>query len=163
MIKRLGDCIGLFDKASFVVNIDHHITNTRFGNINIINDGASSVGEMLFEIYKQLGYDISKNTAECLYTSILSDTGGFKFSNTTSKTMKIISEIIDLDINFTEIYDRLFNTKTLEGIKLTSLVTSTLELHLNGKVATMYLTKYVRRNRCFWKMMQGNWLILQGI
>lgn len=138
---RLGDCKELIDKADIIINIDHHITNTAFGNINIIDSKASSVGEMLFELYKNLGYNISPKIAECLYTSIASDTGGFKFSNTSSKTMRIIADLIDIGINFTNIYYRIMDLKTLNGIKLISKVTSTLKTYLEGKVATIKLTK----------------------
>ncbi|WP_203636787.1 DHH family phosphoesterase, partial [Thermobrachium celere] len=78
-LDRLGECMPLTEKCDLIINIDHHITNTRFGNINIVDSNASSVGEMLYDIYLQLGHNISKNIAECLYTSIVSDTGGFKF------------------------------------------------------------------------------------
>lgn len=139
--ERLGKCSDLLKKTNCIVNIDHHITNTKFGNINIVDVLASSVGEILYGIYKHFNFNISKNTAECLYTSIASDTGGFKFSNTTSKTLKTVADLIDLGIDFTTIYNKLFDVKTLNGIKLTSLVTQTIQLHLGGKVATMYLTK----------------------
>ncbi|MCX7951798.1 MAG: bifunctional oligoribonuclease/PAP phosphatase NrnA [Clostridiales bacterium] len=139
--ERLGNCSDLLEKANYIINIDHHITNTKFGDINIVDEFASSVGEILYGIYKHFKFNISKNTAECLYTSIASDTGGFKFSNTTPKTLKTIADLIDLGIDFTTIYNKIFDVKTLNGIKLTSLVTSTIQLHLSGKVATMYLTK----------------------
>lgn len=139
--ERLGNCSELLNKANSIINIDHHITNTKFGDINIVDDLASSVGEILYGIYKHFNYYISKNAAECLYTSIASDTGGFKFSNTTSKTLKTVADLIDIGIDFTTIYNKIFDVKTLNGIKLTTLVTSTIQLHLNGKVATMYLTK----------------------
>ncbi|WDC84007.1 bifunctional oligoribonuclease/PAP phosphatase NrnA [Caloramator sp. mosi_1] len=138
---RLGDCKELIEKADIIVNIDHHITNTNFGNINLVDSKASSVGEMLYEIYANLDFNITRIIAECLYTSIVSDTGGFKFSNTSSKTMKIIANLIDTGINFTNIYYRIIDLKTLNGIKLMSKVTSTLKTYLDGKVATIKLTK----------------------
>lgn len=138
---RLGECKDLLNKSDIIINIDHHITNTSFGNINIIDPNASSVGEMLFELYKNLNYNITNKISECLYTSIVSDTGGFKFSNTSSKTMRIVAELIDTGINFSNIYYRIMDLKTLNGIKLISKVTSTLKIYLDGKVATIKLTK----------------------
>ncbi|KRQ86993.1 Bifunctional oligoribonuclease and PAP phosphatase NrnA [Caloramator mitchellensis] len=138
---RLGEFVDILKHTDLVINIDHHISNTLYGNINYVDSNASSVGEIIYNLLKLNGYDISKNTACCLYTSIISDTGGFKYSNTTSMTFNIAGDLINTGIDFPEINRILFDTKSVNQIKLLSLVTSTLEMHNDDKLALIYMTR----------------------
>lgn len=140
-IERLGNCKELINKAGVIINIDHHISNGRFGDINYVDIKASSTGEILYELTKTNNINISKESAECLYTAILTDTGGFKYSNTTPKTFSICGELIEKSINFPEITNKIYDTKTIPQVKLLSMVTSTLEMHLDKRAALLYLTK----------------------
>jgi bifunctional oligoribonuclease and PAP phosphatase NrnA len=85
--------------------------------------------------------EITPNIATCLYTSILTDTGGFKYSNTTSITLSITGDLINTGINFSEIYNKVFDVRSIPQIKLISKVTSTLRTFLSNKVAILYLSK----------------------
>jgi phosphoesterase RecJ-like protein len=141
--ERLGKFKNLISKCETVINIDHHISNTLFGHLNVVDSNASSVGEMIYQLIKINGFEISKDTAVCLYTSILSDTGGFKYSNTTSMTLSIAGDLINQGIDFSDIYNRIFDVKTVAQVKLLSKVSSTLELEMGGKVALLYLTQHM--------------------
>lgn len=103
-IDRIADGQILFDKAKYTVNIDHHKTNNAYANLNIINPDASSTGEILYGIMKQLGWEISYETAVCLYTAILTDTGSFRFNNTTVKALEAASELVKIGVKPPEIY-----------------------------------------------------------
>lgn len=135
--ERLGKCKELIDKAKVVVNIDHHISNCRYGSINLVETNASSTGEILYDIFIGNNYEINRNTATCLYTSILTDTGGFKYSNTTSKTFRIAGSLIDTGINFSEIFSFIYDRRTVGQVKLMSRVVSTLDMELDNKVALL--------------------------
>ena len=76
---RCADAQVLFNKSKNTANIDHHETNNAYAKINIINPEASATGEVIFDIAKELKWKITKDAAICLYTAILTDTGGFKF------------------------------------------------------------------------------------
>jgi phosphoesterase RecJ-like protein len=78
----------------FVVNIDHHSTTIPFGDINWIDSTAAAVGEMIYNLCKALGVEVTREIAECIYTALLTDTGSFHFSNTTERTLKIASELV---------------------------------------------------------------------
>ncbi|SEF45824.1 phosphoesterase RecJ domain-containing protein [Caloramator fervidus] len=138
---RIGNLVDIFNKTNLIVNIDHHISNTLFADINYVDSNASSVGEIIYNLLKINGFEISKNTAMCLYTSIVSDTGGLKYSNTTSMTLNIAGDLINTGINFTEINRILFNTMTKSQLKLLSKVISTLELYKNDSIAIMHVNK----------------------
>ena len=96
---RMTDGLKIFESAKTTMNIDHHKTNNGYGMVNFINADASSAGEVLFDILKELGIKISQNTAICLYTSILTDTGGFRFENTKAQTLRKAAELVDLGAN----------------------------------------------------------------
>ena len=135
--ERLGKCKEIINKAIVVVNIDHHISNYMYGTINVLDINASSAGEILYDIFMDNNYEINKDTAECLYTSILTDTGGFKYSNTTSKTFKIVGELINTGIDFPKIYSSIYDRKSIGQVKLMSRVVSTLEMALDDRVSLL--------------------------
>lgn len=111
-IDRVLDSKVLFDKAKCTLNIDHHKTNPKFGDYQIINSEASSCGEVLFDIFKSEGWDIDKDSAICLYTAIMTDTGNFRFENTSAKTFKAIAELVEKGANPNYIYKQCYETKT---------------------------------------------------
>ena len=107
---RLGDAAALFDNASSTIVIDHHVTNTSFGDINCFDGDRSSTCEVLFELFDESYID--KHIAECLYTGIIHDTGVLKYSNTSKRTLEITGKLIDKKIDFTKIIDESFYEKT---------------------------------------------------
>jgi len=92
----------------FVVNIDHHSTTLPFGDINWIDPTAAAVGEMIYNLCKALGVEVSKEIADCIYTALLTDTGSFHFSNTTERTLKIASELVRCGVEPAKISQALF-------------------------------------------------------
>lgn len=139
--ERLGQASNIISSSKRVINIDHHISNKLFGHLNIVDSNASSTGEMIYQILKINGFEISKDTAECLYTSMLTDTGGFRYSNTTSMTFSIAGDLINTGIDFTEINSLIFDKKSISQVKLMSKVTSTLEMYVDGKVSMINVTR----------------------
>lgn len=108
--ERLGDGVAIFDAAKQTICIDHHITNMGFAQENIIDAKASSTSELLFTLLDK--DKISKETAACLYMGIVHDTGVFRHSNTTKKTMEAAGFLVDKGIPFSEIIDETFYKKT---------------------------------------------------
>lgn len=108
--ERLGVFLPYFETAGKTFCIDHHVTNTGFAEKNHIISTASSSSEVLFGL---LAEDrISKETAECLYTGIVHDTGVFKYSNTSKKTMEIAGKLVDKGLNSAKIIDDSFYRRT---------------------------------------------------
>lgn len=108
--ERLGGFVKYFVNAKASLCIDHHITNTGFAMENLIVTNASSTCEVLYGLLN--AKKISKEVAECIYTGIIHDTGVFKYSNTSPKTMKIAGELIATGIDFSSIIDDSFYRKT---------------------------------------------------
>ena len=91
---RMGMGLPFFENAKVRMNIDHHKTNNGYGDYTLIKPDACSAGEILFDLFEEQGLQIDKNTADALYTSILTDTGGFRFENTSAKTFEIASKLV---------------------------------------------------------------------
>ena len=126
----------------FTVNIDHHSTSSTISNLNWVDPLASAVGELVFELGEELGVDFTKEIGFNLYAAIASDTGSFKYSNTTYRALRTASEIVRRSgIEPHSVSDLVFNSNPLEKITLLEKILSTLEFHGNGKMAFIYCRK----------------------
>lgn len=115
-VKRLGAFAPYLETAGDSLCIDHHVTNTGMANVNVVESDASSCAEVLFGLLKE--ERISKAVAECLYTGIIHDTGVFKYSNTSRKTMEIAGRLTEFGIDFPQIIDGSFYMKSYGQAKL---------------------------------------------
>jgi len=139
-IDRLTDFRILFDKATVSVNIDHHKTNDGFGNINFVDAKSSSTGEVLFDIFKELKWNINLDMAIGLYTAILTDTGGFRYTNTSAKVFNIASELVSLGVNPNEIYKNCYELKSKNFLMFQSYCLTKAQFSSDNKIA--YTTVY---------------------
>ena len=132
-----------FRPADFpvLVNIDHHKGNERFGTLNWVDPRASSVGEMLFELFTEWGVELSADAVTCLYTSILSDTGGFAFANTSARTLQVAGALVERGADPFEIWRNTFGAFPQGRHKLLGLALGTLRLHDNDRIATMRVSQ----------------------
>lgn len=108
--ERLGEFGSFLTGAKHSICVDHHITNTRYAEVNVVESGASSTCEVLYGLLDELWVD--KSAAECIYTGIVHDTGVFRFSNTSAKTMAIAGKMMEKGIDFGRIIDESFFQKT---------------------------------------------------
>lgn len=125
----------------FKINIDHHYSNTPYADINWIDSDAPAVGEMVLALAQALPVRFSPAVANHLYCSIVSDTGSFQFSNTTSRALGACAKLAELGASPIDVSERLFNTNSPEKIKLLGKVLSTLELNPRGNVAMISMFK----------------------
>lgn len=130
-----------FDSCSNTLCVDHHRTNKGFASVNAVFPEAAATGEIIYNLATELlGEKLDIKTAECIYTAIVSDTGGFKYSSTTGYTMRAGAALLDMGIDSVCIYKKLFDTYTKKQIEIISDVTSTLTTHFGGKVAVISIT-----------------------
>lgn len=108
--ERLGAVEPLYDKAGKRINIDHHISNTGCGELNIIEPERSSTCELLYELFEK--EQIDEEIAQTLYIGIIHDTGVFKYSNTSPRTLQIAAELISFGFDFPKLIDETFYEKT---------------------------------------------------
>lgn len=134
-LGRIGRVKDLTTKDTVIFNIDHHVSNDNFGHYNFVQPKAGACGQVVYEIFKQLKMPINKEEAVNLYVSIVTDTGSFKYSNTTVECHRIASELIAKGIDIERINDQIYSTYSLEKVKLYSHLLSGFKVALGGKVA----------------------------
>jgi phosphoesterase RecJ-like protein len=126
-------------KAKFTCNIDHHISNPLdLCNVNIVEPKSSSASEVL---YFQLNADkVTKKAANCMYLGIVHDTGAFKFSCTSKRTMNAVGDFIDKGCDFAKIINDTYYTRSYKATLITGVAMEKCKLGLNGKVVYSYIT-----------------------
>ncbi len=144
-MNRLGLGKEFALKAEKIINIDHHITNDKFGDINIISDSSGATGEIVYQVIKKMNVDIDRYIATCLYTAISTDTGSFMYSNTTYSTHMIIAELMKTGIDINDINVNLYQSRSIERTRLFINSLNNLELHLDGKIGIVYVTQEMLR------------------
>lgn len=139
--ERLGLNKELLEKSNKVLNVDHHASNTNFGDINVVDPAASATGELVYELIKAMDIDIDKNIAENLYTAISTDTGSFKYDSTTSKTHRIVAELLDTGIDKNKININIYENMSFSKMNLLREAFRTLETFKGKRIATMEVTQ----------------------
>lgn len=132
---RIGTASELVADGAIVLNIDHHPTNDRYGAVNVIKDSAASTTEVLSDLVNELGLTWGPAIAECIYTGLLTDTGGFRYANTSSQVMKLASKLLMHGINPGKLADALLEKTTLRHIHILQRALSTLSFTEDRKVA----------------------------
>jgi phosphoesterase RecJ-like protein len=141
-IERLGES-GKRLEGKMIINIDHHVSNTRFGNVNFVDTSASATGEIIYELLRELNIEFNKDIAECIYVAISTDTGHFQYSNTTSKTHEIAAELLKCNIDAHNLYRKVYLNTSIQKVKLMSEALNTLEFAFDNKVSIISLTQNV--------------------
>ncbi len=140
--SQLGDFADMIKASSITkICIDHHASNPGYADINVIDKDASSAGELIFDLITHMKGEITLEVATPLYLSIATDTGWFKFSNTSAKALRICSDLINVGVKSEIIYEQLFQTKQMSYLKLLNLALGILRPECDGKVVWTKLTK----------------------
>ena len=134
-MERLGERKTIFETAKNTALIDHHITNQGFAELNYIVPDASATGEILYEVFGQIGAEVDKRVAEALFIAIASDTGSFKYSNVSPKTMRIAAELLEKDIDNAYISRMLFDTETEKAMHFKGELMSRVETYYDGRLS----------------------------
>ena len=134
---RVGSLLEkVFDRQKCSVAIDHHITNPCFSNVNWIED-RSSASELVYEYLVETGADISVRTANVLFAGIMTDTGNFTYSNTTSKTFEIAAELVKYGAETSFLAEEIDRKRTLGATLLVAHAIDTMTLHHDNRIAVM--------------------------
>jgi phosphoesterase RecJ-like protein len=139
--KRINANLCLENKKFELINMDHHLSNEFYGDLNFVDTSASAAAEIVYEVLRLLDIKLDKEISTCLYTSLLTDTGSFRHSSTTVLTHAIAGELINTGIDFSNIHRIIFENKKFEKIKFYGEVINNMTLELGGKVCIMYIPK----------------------
>lgn len=111
--SRLGDKFSKFKGHKQLINIDHHISNSKYGDVNYIVPDAASTGEVVWSILKSLGCTLTPEIATNIYCTLVTDTGCFRYSNTTAHTLKLAAEMVEAGAKPDRVAQSLFETQPL--------------------------------------------------
>lgn len=140
-LERIGKVRELVTGQMEIINIDHHVSNDNFGDVNWVEKKASAVGEMVFEIFKRSGLKLTHDDAEIIYAAMLIDTGSFRYSTTTARTHMIAAELIKNGLDTNVIYENLFEMKTFQVSRLLGESLSTMKRSGDGKIVWIWITR----------------------
>jgi len=133
-LRRTGEVYKINSPPKTILNIDHHISNERFGEINWVEPAASSTCEMIYKLYKKLNIPLDKDIALLLYVGILTDTGSFHYPNTRAFTHLAVSELLKYNLDTYKIYKEIYENIPLEDARLLSKILSGFKETLGAKV-----------------------------
>ena len=139
-LKRMAkkEC---FENAKSTIVIDHHGSNTMYGDLNYVNPASPACCEVIAGMVKSYEIDITKDIGTCLMTGIITDTGGFRHVGITPETFEFTADLIRLGVDVPDIYKRTLNTKTRANFELSKKVMDRMEILEDGKVTFTYTNK----------------------
>jgi len=140
-LERIGRVKEVMGEGKMILNIDHHVSNVKFGKVNWIDQKASSCGEMIYDLFKEMDCKLDKDAATNLYVAILTDTGSFKYSNTTSRTHNITGELIDHGLEVGAIQESIYERRTIGELRLLGAALSEMQATEDGRIAHLTVTK----------------------
>jgi len=140
-IERIGTAAESVRGLPQIINIDHHVTNTAFGQYRLVDSEASSSVEIVYRLLKRMNVAFDKAIATAIYTGILTDTGSFRFANTNSAAYAICSEMVQCGVDPYTVAQHVYGTYSLGRIKLLNMALDSIEISANGKLSLMTLTQ----------------------
>jgi phosphoesterase RecJ-like protein len=140
-LARIGDHWPSVRRVPVVINVDHHLSNTGFGQLQLIDRQACATAEIVLRLIKALGVPLDREIATCIYTGILTDTGSFRFANTNAAAFAIGREMTELGVDPYEVAQHVFGSYSLGRIKLLNLALNSIEISPNGRLSLMTVTR----------------------
>jgi bifunctional oligoribonuclease and PAP phosphatase NrnA len=138
---RLGSDPVVLTRASSVIDIDHHHDNTRFGDVNLIVPDASSTGEVLRDVFRELGVTLTPEIAEPLYIALVTDTGRFQYTNTTAKALRLAAELVEAGADVHRIFQGVYESIEFAKLKLLARALERAQIYEGGRVVVSYLLR----------------------
>ncbi len=154
--ERMGDVAAWLRPQTRIINIDHHVSNTGFGFIDIVDTSASSTSEMLMQFWDLFPDIMDVRMAEMLFTGICFDTGRFRFSNTTHTTFRIAGRLVEAGVHPEQITEAIFYQWSLIHARTIGRALNNLQVYKQSKVAVMLLDHdFFSQNPDGWKEVEG--------
>ncbi len=138
---RLGPDPAVLHQAPFTIDVDHHHDNTRFGDVNLVVSDASSTGEVLRDVFGELGVEITPDLAEPLYVALVTDTGRFQYTNTTPKALRLAAELVEAGADVHKVFQDVYETVQFAKLKLLARALERAQVYEGGGLVVSYLLR----------------------
>ena len=139
--SRLGPDPEVLASAPLVVNVDHHHDNTRFGGLNMVVAEASSTGEIVRDLFSELGVEVTPEIAEALYIALVTDTGRFQYANTTPKALRLAAELVEAGADVHKVFQGVFESVQFAKLKLLARALERAQIYEGGRLVVSYLLR----------------------
>ena len=123
------------------INVDHHHDNTRFGRINLIVADASSTGEVLRDLFRELDVELTPDIAEALYIALVTDTGRFQYTNTTPKALRLAAELVEAGADVHRVFQGVYESVQFAKLKLLARALERAQVFEGGRIVVSYLLR----------------------
>jgi phosphoesterase RecJ-like protein len=123
------------------IDVDHHHDNTRFGQINLIVPDASSTGEVLRDLFRELGVELTPHIAEPLYIALVTDTGRFQYTNTTPKALRLAAELVEAGADVHRVFQGVYESVQFAKLKLLARALERAQVYEGGRIVISYLLR----------------------
>jgi phosphoesterase RecJ-like protein len=131
----------ILGRVPLSVDIDHHHDNTRFGQINLIDAEASSTGEVLRDVFRELGVELTPEIAEPLYIALVTDTGRFQYANTTPKALRLAAELVEAGADVHRVFQGVYESVQFAKLKLLARALERAQVYEGGAIVVSYLLR----------------------
>jgi phosphoesterase RecJ-like protein len=144
-MERSGSAAAHVSEQATIVNVDHHTSNSRFGDLNIIDTDASAVGQMCLDMLEHFGWPITRSMATNLYTALMTDTGGFRHENTTPRALRDAARLAALGADPSYVASCVYKSRPLTTVKLSGLSITGMQVEMDGRLAWAKVTRRMLR------------------
>ena len=142
---RIGAPHKFIEDSALLINIDHHESHALFGDLNLVDPGSSSTGELVYRVIKESEFPIDLDMAENIFVSIQADTGSFRYDNTTSNCFRIAAEMMECGVSPYQIYLKMMDKYSLPRIKLLEMALGAVEFYNEGQIGMVILSSKMFR------------------
>jgi phosphoesterase RecJ-like protein len=140
-LERTGLDLSAVRPPAQVVNIDHHLSNCRFGDINWVEQEAPATNYLLYHLVKELGLEIDATLATCLFTGIMTDTGYFRFQGTTAETFQVAADLIARGASHIDLHRTVYEDRPIAEMRLMGHALASLQTAASGRLAWIEITR----------------------
>jgi bifunctional oligoribonuclease and PAP phosphatase NrnA len=137
--QRLGPDPSLLEQAPLTLDIDHHHDNSRFGDLNLVVGDASSTGEVLRDVFAELGVELTPEIAEALYIAVVTDTGRFQYTNTTPKALRLAAELVEAGADVHRVFQGVYESVEFAKLKLLARALERAQIYEGGRLVVSHL------------------------
>jgi bifunctional oligoribonuclease and PAP phosphatase NrnA len=139
--QRLGPDATLLEQSPLTIDVDHHHDNSRFGDVNLIVADASSTGEVLRDLFGELGVELTPEIAEALYIAVVTDTGRFQYTNTTPKALRLAAELVEAGADVHRVFQGVYESVEFAKLKLLARALERAQVYEGGRLVVSYLLR----------------------
>jgi phosphoesterase RecJ-like protein len=140
-LERIGAAARVVQRMHKIIHIDHHSSGNEFGTLNLVEPARSSTAEILYDVFQAIPVEVSREVAENLYTAILTDTGSFRFANTTPRALAIAGALVEKGVAPNKVAGAVYDCMSPGRLRLLGLSLNTLNTRAEGRLAAIWVTQ----------------------